>query len=116
MKRKRLIHGIGSTAASGEDMYFGDVLGKHSDISGELMQEHVTVLSRDSRDIEAFGRVIALTDKPWLGWNPLAQITLHCEACDKEVEFANRHELIPGGGDVSYCSKCIDKLGCDEQA
>lgn len=96
--------------AIGEDMYFGDVLGKHSDVRGELKREHVTVLSQDPNDIEAFRRVVGLTEGRWMGWNPLAQITFFCDRCDEEVVFKNRGTLVYVNDDTFWCATCVEEL------
>lgn len=39
-------------SAIGKDVYFGEVLGKHSDVYGDLEEKDFTVLSEDPKIIE----------------------------------------------------------------
>lgn len=49
----------------GKGIHFGEILGKHSDISGVLEREDIEVLSEDQGEIAAFERTVGST-----GHNP----------------------------------------------
>lgn len=53
----------------GEDVYFGEILGKHSEIYGTLDAEDVTLLSDDQEFIEKFIEIMG--DGNISGYNPL---------------------------------------------
>lgn len=55
---------------SGAEVYFGEVLGKHSDVSGPIEESDITLISRDSK-------VVALFEKHQMatGFNPFDYIT-----------------------------------------
>jgi hypothetical protein len=59
--------------AIGEDVYFGEILGKHSEVYGELSEEDLTVLSEDQEKIKW---LIDIMDGVWTisGYNPLNYI------------------------------------------
>jgi len=42
----------------GEDLYFGEALGKHSEIYGTLDEKDIKVLSEDPKDVEVFKRLL----------------------------------------------------------
>ncbi len=56
-------------AAIGKHLYFGEILGKHSDISGNLTADDLTVKSDDQDFIEKLVTVIGNTTIS--GYNPL---------------------------------------------
>lgn len=49
------------SAALGKDVYFGEILGKHSDISGTLDAEDLTVMSDDQEFISKVEQVFGTT-------------------------------------------------------
>lgn len=55
--------------AFGKTVYFGEVLGKHSDVSGELDKEDLEIVSEDEVFITKLVEVIGKTNIS--GYNPL---------------------------------------------
>lgn len=53
--------------AIGAHLYFGEVLGKHSEIYGTLEEKDITVLSDDPKDVEVIKRLVP----KGTGFNPL---------------------------------------------
>jgi hypothetical protein len=53
-------------SAMGERVYYGEVLGKHSEIVEELDSSHLTLISDKPEDVEVFERLKLAT-----GHNPL---------------------------------------------
>lgn len=53
----------------GKDVYFGEILGKHSEISGELNEEDITILSDDQDFIKKFEEILGAGTIS--GYNPL---------------------------------------------
>jgi len=51
----------------GKQVYFGEILGKHSDVYGNLEEKDLTVLSDDQDFIEKFEKLIGDS-----GYNPLS--------------------------------------------
>jgi hypothetical protein len=58
--------------AIGQEVYFGEVLGKHSEISGQLDKSDVTILSDDQEFIAKFESVLG--SGTISGHNPLEYI------------------------------------------
>lgn len=54
------------TSAIGREVYFGEVLGKHSEIYGTLEAQEVTLVTDDADFVAAFDRFKCAT-----GYNPL---------------------------------------------
>jgi hypothetical protein len=52
----------------GEQIHFGEVLGKHSDICGELESEDLTIIDLDQ---EAIDKIVAVTGTTISGFNPI---------------------------------------------
>lgn len=56
----------------GREVYFGEILGKHSDIYGTLNKEDLSLLSEDQEKIEW---LVSVIDHPTIsGFNPLEYI------------------------------------------
>ena len=57
----------------GKDVYFGEILGKHSDVYGELNEEDITILSDDQEFIKKFEEILGAGTIS--GYNPLEYIS-----------------------------------------
>lgn len=57
--------------AYGKEVYFGEILGKHSEVHGTLTIEDITVVSEDQDFIE---KLVALLGTSLSGYNPLSYI------------------------------------------
>lgn len=55
----------------GKEMHFEEVLGKYSEISEELDENHITIASQDTLFVSAFEHAIG----PSFGYNPLDYIS-----------------------------------------
>jgi hypothetical protein len=60
-------------AAIGEDIYFGEILGKHSEVFGELYQDDIRLVSEETDKIEWLMKVLD-TDGTISGYNPLEYV------------------------------------------
>jgi len=56
----------------GKELYFGEILGKHSEIQGKLEMNELTVISEDQEFIDKIAGVFGTTDL--CGYNPLDHI------------------------------------------
>lgn len=52
----------------GKEIYFGEILGKHSEICGEIEKNDIEKVDLDSETVE---KVTALLGNTWSGYNPL---------------------------------------------
>lgn len=64
--------------AIGKEIYFGEILGKHSKIYGTFDEKDVQKLDLDSETVE---KVTKLLGKKWSGYNPLHYVQYFCEKC-----------------------------------
>ena len=88
--------------AIGMRVYFGEILGKHSEVYGELEEDDIEVISEDQEKIDW---LIGLMDG-WTisGYNPLHYLRVSCERCGYEVcDHGDwyEHEIIDG---LYYCN------------
>ena len=56
----------------GREVYFGEILGKHSEVSGTLKEGDITILSEDQDFIEKFEQIMGAGTVS--GYNPLEYI------------------------------------------
>lgn len=57
----------------GKTIYFGEILGKHSEVSGELSEEDIQILSDDQEFIAKFEEIVG--SGTLSGYNPLEFIS-----------------------------------------
>lgn len=55
-------------AAYGKDVYFGEILGKHSEVYGTLGEDDVEIISEDQNLLETLENLLGATIS---GYNPL---------------------------------------------
>lgn len=68
--------------AYNQNVYFGEILGKHSDVSGQLQEEDFTILSEDQDFIEKFEAIVGAGTVS--GYNPLDYMGMDDEEYDEE--------------------------------
>ena len=61
------------TQAYGKHVHFGEILGKHSDVSGTLQEDDITILSEDQDFIKSFEAIVGAGTVS--GYNPLSYIS-----------------------------------------
>jgi|6_EtaG_2_1085325.scaffolds.fasta_scaffold01408_11 hypothetical protein len=92
--------------AVGEIVYFGEALGKHPEIRGELDWDDLEVLSDDQKKIEWLVGLMGTTDIS--GSNPLDYIRINCAKCGYEIcedGAWSEHQII----DEEYYCKVYNK-------
>ena len=67
--------------AIGKELYFGDALGKHSEVFGTLEESDLEVLVSDKEEVEILGKYNFIP----FGYNPLDYLR---EECDEDEEGA----------------------------
>lgn len=92
----------------GKQVYFGEILGKHSEIYGTLDSDDLTVLSEDQEKIEWLEGIMQC--ETISGYNPLAYININCESCGTEIfEDGSWYEHVKDEFGDYYCPKCYNK-------
>ena len=84
-------------AAIGSQVYFGEILGKHSDISGTLSSVDLKVISDDQDKIDWLLDIIGPTVS---GYNPLEYLA--DEAEDEDCNEWNEQQELTKHKDESY--------------
>lgn len=64
--------------AIGRDVYFGEILGKYSEVSGTIEDGEIKKIDLDTETVE---RVTKLLGDTWSGYNPLEYISRECPIC-----------------------------------
>ncbi|PGK02556.1 hypothetical protein CN892_27400 [Bacillus anthracis] len=76
-------------ALIGKRAYFGEVLGKHSEVYGEIEEGDIKKIDIDPNAVEEVTKHLGET---WSGFNPLEYVELTCGVCGYEgiaEEFEN---------------------------
>jgi len=68
--------------AIGQEVYFGEILGKHSEIHGTLEEKDIERLDIDGLTLQPLYDICGTTIS---GYNPLSYIS--CNNCDSDVEL-----------------------------
>lgn len=68
--------------AIGKRVYFGEILGKHSEVYGLLEERDVTKVELDSETVEKVEKILGDT---WSGHNPLEYVYYDCSRCEEEM-------------------------------
>jgi uncharacterized protein YdcH (DUF465 family) len=63
----------------GKEVNFGEVLGKHSEVSGTIEENEITKMELDSETVE---KVCAILGTTWSGYNLFEYVMHHCEKCE----------------------------------
>lgn len=100
------------TKAIGSEVYFGEILGKHSEVYGVLEEKDLKVLSADQDFIARCEEVFEVSkpEKLWgnpggnlSGYNPFDYIRETCEVCENEMTECE-----------CECEKCrMEKWECE---
>jgi hypothetical protein len=67
-------------AVIGQGVYFGEILGKHSEVRGTIDEGEITKVNLDTETVEKVSKILGST---WSGYNPLEYLE---ESDDEEEE------------------------------
>jgi hypothetical protein len=62
----------------GKRAYFGEVLGKHSEVYGNIEENDIEKIDLDSETVEKVSKILG---KTWSGFNPIEYIKYECNEC-----------------------------------
>lgn len=65
----------------GKYAHFGEVLGKHSEVHGDIEESHITKLDLDSETVEKVKKVLGWT---WSGYDPRDYVYYDCPKCENK--------------------------------
>lgn len=86
--------------AVGEYVYFGEILGKHSEIYGTIEEGEIEKVDVDSDAVE---KVTKFLGDSWSGYNPLDYIREMCVRCEDHYERFELHEI----NNEKVCHYCM---------
>lgn len=88
--------------AIGNEVYFGEVLGKHSEVYGTLDEGDVQKLDISPEAVEEVSKHLGYD---WSGFNPLGYVRYTCELCGESLS-----------ADEWICEfrESIDAMACEE--
>jgi len=89
--------------AIGAYMYFGEVLGKHSEVYGDLEKGDITKLNVSPEAVEEVAKHLGTS---WSGFNPLDYIETRCDSCREECD----EEDLVQHYDEMVCKYCYEDL------
>lgn len=70
------------TSMIGQDVYFGEVLGKHSEVQGTIEEGEIKKVDISSKVVAEVSEQLG---NSWSGINPLDYCETHCEECDESL-------------------------------
>jgi hypothetical protein len=86
----------------GSKVYFGEVLGKHSEVYGAIEEGEITKVDLDSEIVE---KVSAILGDTWSGYNPLEYINYDCEQCGYSY-YKDEFNF-----EKNMCIYCVEEIG-----
>jgi len=100
----------------GQRVNFGEVLGKHSEVCGNLSQGDIRLVTNSPDLVSAFQRIIQLSERNYekpncvsIGYNPLDYIRYICSLCDQDYHFVTERDKLMSCCDEHYCQTCLPK-------
>jgi predicted RNA-binding Zn-ribbon protein involved in translation (DUF1610 family) len=84
----------------GKEVYFGEILGKHSEVCGTIEEGEITKIEIDSETVDKVAKYLGCV---WSGYSPLHYVRYICPVCGDKVE-ANEFSK-----ENNKCYDCLDK-------
>jgi hypothetical protein len=84
----------------GQYVYFGEILGKHSEVYGTINEGDITKVDIDSETVE---KVTAILGRTWNGYNPIDYIRPTCNQCGNRC---HQDEMY----DDEICGECAYEI------
>lgn len=89
--------------AIGQEVYFGEILGKHSEVYGTLEEGEMKEVEVSEKTIEEMEKVIGTTIS---GYNPLHYIQYACKRCGDEMPVCESEWYENEDGE-KICESCV---------
>jgi hypothetical protein len=83
--------------AIGSYVYFGEILGKHSEVCGTIEEGEITKIDLDPESVKEVSKYLG---EDWAGYNPLNYIA--CNNCKERAEYTGGFENFVDGV-CMYC-------------
>jgi hypothetical protein len=88
----------------GQQVNFGEVLGKHSEIYGDIEEGEITKVDLGSETVEKVTKILGDT---WSGYNPLKYIRYTCSECDYSYQGEEFNK------EKNMCIYCAEEKGVE---
>ena len=92
--------------ALGSEAYFGEVLGKHSEVYGTIEEGDIKKLDISPESVEEVSKYLGST---WSGFNPLNYVNTTCDQCEEtlradewDVDYREEFEM-------KMCHECYEE-------
>jgi hypothetical protein len=105
--------------AIGQEAYFGEVLGKHSEVYGDLSEGDISKIDISPEAVAEVSKHLGTT---WSGFNPLHYVRFECNRCGdgidyEEISYSN---VVDSSLDEDehydrVCSFCYEALKGDDE-
>lgn len=86
--------------AINQHVYFGEILGKHSEVYGTIDEGDITKVKVSSEAVEEIATILGAN---WSGYNPLDYVEVTCPRCEDSVR---KDELWLIDGEL-ICGGCV---------
>ena len=93
--------------AIGKNVYFGEILGKHSDIYGVIEEGEITEIKVSDSTLNELNLIFK--NGNICGYNPLDYVRFTCDRCDEEIDSYDEHYEIE---DAIVCQYCATEEEC----
>jgi len=88
--------------AIGKEAYFGEILGKHSEVYGTIEEGEITKIDIDSNSVTQVAEHLGET---WSGYNPLHYIKYDCQVCEDRYAGEEMYSTEEDNMICKYCHK-----------
>lgn len=93
--------------AIGSVVYFGEVLGKHSEVRGTIQEGDIQKLDASSESVEEIRTYLGDT---WSGFNPLKYRMLTCDRCEETLRADEWTCQFRADWNQTLCDECVEEL------
>ncbi|MGV6935852.1 hypothetical protein ACWA2B_10095 [Paenibacillus sp. CMM36] len=88
--------------AIGKEVYFGEILGKHSEVYGTIEEGEIEKINIDPSAVEQVAKHLGQT---WSGYNPLHYIRYECKVCGDRLNGEEMHSIEEENTVCDYCHR-----------
>lgn len=93
--------------AIGNRVWFGEALGKHSEVYGDLEEGDIKKINISPEAVEEVSKHLGTT---WSGWNPLNYVEYTCDECGESYSPYDAEIIYREDIDMTTCYECYKKI------
>lgn len=91
--------------AMGQEVYFGEILGKHSEVYGTLEESDITEVKVSDTTIKEMEEILGSSIS---GYNPLNYIRYTCSKCEETLGVDECDFYLDNEGNI-LCDECVSE-------